>query len=53
MGDHISFVQEAPRDLLCFPMFWAICVVEDVATRLDSDFGILGNVGASSSFTCV
>ena len=35
MGVHVNFVQEVPQGLECLPMVWAICVVEDVSTRLD------------------
>ena len=30
----VSFVHEIPQDLQCFPMIFAICVVEDVSKHL-------------------
>ena len=47
-----SFVQEEPLDLQCLPRI-SMCVAEDVSKRLDIDFGILNNLGASSNFTWV
>ena len=52
MGDQKSFVQEVPRDLQCFHMILATCVVEDVSRHLNIPFqDFLSDLGAPFNFT--
>ena len=48
MGVHINFVRAIPQDLQCLPRISAMCVVEDVSTRLDIVTGCC--VGSTASF---